>query len=293
MKASDSVVMIGAPDSGKTNYLARLWQALQGNTPKLRATQHPDDIRYVSDALSHLLRGRFAPRTEKGPDSDERECLVQVSWEQDGKIRNAALVVPDVSGELWEEAIQTNELPELWMARVRRSVGALLFVRVASSLNKPSLNWVTAGKLLQVSGVDHNTSRGEFRIPTDVQLCEFVRFLEFALGKDTGVERPRVGVLVSAWDIVDAARSSRGPRAYLEDEFPLFASRLAHTSVLDVRTFGLSVVSGDFGDDEFRTRFLDGDIDEFGYVVTDPGAEPNRDDVTTPIRWVLDGNVRR
>ena len=119
MKASDSVILIGAPDSGKTNYLGRLWQALQGKTPKLRATQHPDDIRYVSDALRHLLQGTFAPRTEKAPDDDGRECLVQVSWEQEDRTRQAALVVPDVSGELWEEAVQTNELPQVWMAKVR------------------------------------------------------------------------------------------------------------------------------------------------------------------------------
>ena len=293
MKASDSVVLIGAPDSGKTNYLGRLWQALQGKTPKLRATQHPDDIRYVSDALGHLLQGTFAPRTEKAPDGDGRECLVQVSWEQKGRTREAALVVPDVSGELWEEAVQTNELPEVWMAKVRQSVGALLFVRVASSLNKPSLDWVAAAALLQVGGAANETEREEFQIPTDVQLCEFVRLLEFALGKDTQIERPRVGVLVAAWDMVDDARASGGPKAYLEDEFPLFASRLVYTSTLDVKVFGLSVVSGDFGDDDFKTRFLRGDIDEFGYVVTERDAELHRDDVTTPVRWVLDANVGR
>lgn len=293
MKASDSVILIGAPDSGKTNYLGRLWQALQGKTPKLRATQHPDDIRYVSDALSHLLQGTFAPRTEKAPDGDRRECLVQVSWEQEGRSRQAALVVPDVSGELWEEAVQTNELPEVWMAKVRQSVGALLFVRVASPLNKPSLNWVTAARLLQVGGAADDTPREEFQLPTDVQLCEFIRFLEFALGKETSIERPRVGVLVAAWDMVDDARASRGPNAYLEKEYPLFANRLAYTSILDIEVFGLSVVSGDFRDDKFKTRFLHGDIDEFGYVVTEQGTELHRDDVTTPVRWVLDANAGR
>ncbi|MDE0396154.1 MAG: hypothetical protein OYK82_15420 [Gammaproteobacteria bacterium] len=293
MKASDTVVLIGAPDSGKTNYLGRLWQALQGKAPKLRATQHPDDISYVSDALSHLLQGRFAPRTEKVPDNGGRECLVEVSWEQEGGTREAALVVPDVSGEIWEEAMQTNELPDVWMAKVRQSVGALLFVRVGSSLNKPSLNWVTAGALLQASGPVEDARSEEFQIPTDVQLCEFVRFLEFALGKDAGVERPRVGVLIAAWDIVDEGRAEHGPTAYLRREFPLFASRVAYTSTLDVKVFGLSVVSGDFDDDEFRTQFLDGDIDEFGYVVADPDAEPHRGDVTTPIHWLLDGNARR
>ena len=291
MKSRDSVVMIGAPESGKTNYLGRLWRALQWEKAKLRATQQPDDIRYVVDALSHLLQGKFAPRTEKGEDVDGRQCLIEVSWEREGKTQHAELLVPDVSGELWEKAVETNELPEAWMASVRRSVGALLFVRVASSLNRPSLDWVTARKLLQVGGAADDARRDGLQIPTDVQLCEFLRFLELALGKAADVDRPRVAVLVAAWDMVDEGRAQHGPKAYLRNEFPLFALRLADMSTLEVEVFGLSVVGGDFGDHEFTTRFLDGDIDEFGYVVTKPGAGPHGDDVTTPVRWVLDGKA--
>ena len=293
MKASDSIVMIGAPDSGKTNYLGRLWGALKREKAQLRATQQPDDIRYVFDALSHLLQGKFVPRTETNVDVDGRHCSIQVSWERGGSTQQAELLVPDVSGELWEEAVETNELPEAWMASVRRSVGALLFVRVASSLNRPSLDWVTARKLLEIDGAADDARPEEVQIPTDVQLCEFLRFLELALGKDADVDRPRVAVLVAAWDIVDEGRAQRGPKAYLRDEFPLFAGRLAYMSTLEVEVFGLSVVGGDFGDHEFTTRFLDGNIDEFGYVVTEPGAAPQRDDVTTPVRWVMDGKAGR
>ena len=292
MKARESVVLIGAPDSGKTNYLGRLWRALQGENANLRATRQPDDIRYVMDALTHLLQGEFAPRTQKSADGSGRECLVQVSWEQEGKTRDAELLIPDVSGELWEEAMETNELPEAWMAKVRQSGGALLFVRVASPLNRPSLDWVTARKLQQVGGVA-DSARREAQVPTDVQLCEFLRFLEFALGKDADLDRPRVAVLVTAWDMVDKDRAKHGPKEYLRAEFPLFASQLAFTSTLDVEVFGVSVVSGDFNDDEFRTRFLNGDIDEFGDVVTESDVGPKSGDVTTPVRWVLDDKAGR
>ena len=293
MKARESVVLIGAPDSGKTNYLGRFWRALRKENARLRTTREPDDISYVMDALSHLLQGKFAPRTEKGTDGDRRECVVHVSWEEEGTTRDAELLVPDVSGELWEEAMETNEVPETWMARVRRSVGALLFVRVGSPLNRPSLDWVTARELQEVGGAPDSSERDVSQVPTDVQLCEFLRFLEFALGKDAGTDTPRVAVLVTAWDMVDEDRARKGPKAYLQHEFPLFASRLAYTSTLDVKAFGLSVVSGDLAEDEFRTRFLDGEIDEFGYVVTEPDAGSKNDDVTTPVRWVLDGQAGR
>ena len=293
MKARDSILMVGAPDSGKTNYLGRLWGALKQENVGLRATQQSDDVRYVFDALTHLLQGKFAPRTDTNVDVEGRHCSLQVAWEREGKTQHAELLVPDVSGELWEEAVQTNELPDDWMASVRQSVGALLFVRVASPLHIPSLDWVTARERLEVAGASEDVRREAIQIPTDVQLCEFLRFLELFLGADTDVGKPRVAVLVAAWDIVDEGRSQHGPRAYLRHEFPLFADRLADVSTVEIGVFGVSVVGGDLGDPAFRDRFLAGHIDQFGYVVTGPDAVLPRDDVTTPVQWVLDGKARR
>ena len=70
MKASDTIIMIGAPDSGKTNYLGRLWRALTAENASLRATQQPDDVRYVLDVLTHLLQGSFAPHRQASMSTD-------------------------------------------------------------------------------------------------------------------------------------------------------------------------------------------------------------------------------
>ena len=174
------------------------------------------------------------------------------------------------------------------MASVRQSIGALLFVRIDSDLHIPSLDWVTARERLEVGGED-----AESQIPTDVQLCEFLRFLELLLGKDAGVGKPRVGVLVAAWDILDEHRSQQGPKAYLRHEFPLFSNRLADISTVEIEVFGVSVVGGDFRDEAFRDRFLAGQVDEFGFVVTEPSPVPPCADVTIPVRWVLDGKASR
>ena len=286
--ASDSIVMVGAPDSGKTNFLGRLWKGLTGENASLRAVQDPDDVRYVLDALTNLLQGTFAPRTDTGIDVDDRHCSIQVAWERGGKTVHADLLVPDVSGELWAEAVQTNELPESWLTSVRSSIGALLFVRVDTELHNPSLDWVTAREALKVGGVADGS-----QLPTDIQLCEFLRFLELFLGKDAAVGKPRVAVLVAAWDILDEDRSRQGPQAYLQREFPLFSRRLAHIASVEVGVFGVSVVGGDFREESFKKRFLDGNVDDFGYVVTDTDTVQHHPDVTLPVRWILDGNSRQ
>lgn len=281
MAARKSIIMIGAPDSGKTNYLGRLWGAFVGGDAGLRARQLPDDVRYVDDAFSCLLRGEFAPRTDTNVDVEGADCSIDVEWERAGEIARASLLVPDVSGELWRNAVHTNELLETWFKDLRESIGALIFLRVGSGAQIPSLDWVAARERLQIAGAEH-----EPEIPTDVQLCEFLRLLEVSLAKDVSCHTARVAVLVAAWDILDEDRSQDGPGAFVRHEFPLFAGRLADVSMFEVETFGVSVVGGDFRDEEFRGRFLAGDVGEFGYVVTDSGDK--RSDVTLPLQWILD-----
>ena len=92
---------------------------------------------------------------------------------------------------------------------------------------------------------------------------------------------------------MDEHRSQQGPKAYLQHEFPLFSDRLADISTVEVKVFGVSVVGGDFRDQDFKERFLAGQIDDFGIVVTEPSPAPPCTDLTTPVRWVLDGKVSR
>ena len=59
-----SVVLLGGPDSGKTNFIGRLWSALDARKGALVAVGQPDDIRFVLDTAEHLFQGHFAPRTQ-------------------------------------------------------------------------------------------------------------------------------------------------------------------------------------------------------------------------------------
>ena len=282
--AKRSLVLVGAPDSGKTNYLARLWAAVRGGDGTLCAQHIPQDIRYVDQALEYLLRGQFAPRTEFS-ELGERSFSVVV----DRKDAEEAVdvIVPDVSGELWREAVESYELPAEWMRKLEQSVGALLFVRIGSDQDVAQLDWVAWNRLL---GADvHNDERRA--LPTAVQLCELVRFLEGALGKAHRNRRARVAVLVTAWDRVNSEEAAAGPRAYLEKEYPLFAGRIADSERVDAAIFGVSVVGGDFADPEFRQEFLtDSHIGGRGFVVSErDGTVEETKDLTMPVDWVLSG----
>ena len=282
--ARGSLVFVGAPDSGKTNYLARLWAAVDDGDGIVRARELPQDISYVDQALGCLLQGEFAPRTEVADNQGGRSISVAVERKDSGEA--IEVIVPDVSGELWREAVESYELPAEWMRKLEQSVGALLFVRVGSDQSVVPLDWITSSRLLS-SNVPNDERNA---IPTSVQLCELVRFLELTLGKPYGNGRPRVAVLVTAWDRVNNEEAAAGPRAFLERDFPLFAGRIANSRRVETGVFGVSVVGGDFdADPAFKQEFLaEGGIRGRGYVVTErDGKVKKTKDLTMPVDWVL------
>jgi hypothetical protein len=276
-------MLIGAPDTGKTNYLARLWEALRSGTGALKLMSAPE-VKYVEDALAHLLQGEFAPRSEKNIEESRRDFAIAVCLAEGSAVD---VVVPDVTGELWKDAVESLELPEDWMQQLCNSSGALLFIRILSVHNVAPLDWVTSHKLLQhIATGDHDGAA----LPTQVLLLELFRFLELSLRRRPDGSRPRVSVVVTAWNRLDADKGAKSPSDYLESEYPLFAGRLQDSDVLDVRVFGVSVVGGDLQlDKEFQERFFQGNFKASGYVVfAQNGTVMRQPDLTLPVTWLIE-----
>ena len=132
-----------------------------------------------------------------------------------------------------------------------------------------------------------NAQPGE--MPTQVMLCELLRFLELKLPDRTTGRKPRIAVIVTAWDLLDKERSAAGPRAYLQKEYPLFAGRLADLDRFDVTIFAMSVLGGDPQSDEgFRDKLLDSGLKSAGFVLFDHGGTVEEvSDITLPVAWAI------
>jgi predicted fused transcriptional regulator/phosphomethylpyrimidine kinase len=74
-----SIILVGGPASGKTNYIARLWLSFAAKKGKLRAKHLPGNIEYVNQAVAHLQSRQFAPRSDKNMDeSGRRDFSIEV-----------------------------------------------------------------------------------------------------------------------------------------------------------------------------------------------------------------------
>lgn len=285
-----SILLVGGPDSGKTNYVGRLWLALNSEKGALVAPNAPADIKYVEEASQHILQGSFAPRSDKNLEVSEKglHLTVQLSGLENAEV---AISIPDVSGELWKGVVERGDIAEEWMSQIRSSAGALIFVRVDSDQNVEPLDWVTAAKVLRELDIEPDEGEDEdLKIPTQVALCELLKLLSTTLRKDSERDLPRVAVVVTAWDRLDEGTATKGPDAYLRETYPLFWGRLTDEKSLLVRIFGVSIVGGDFVEPQFRERFYKANLDEVGYTVFGEAGEPARRvaDVTLPIEWVVE-----
>lgn len=334
-------ILVGGPDCGKTNYIARLWESIRSKAGALVASHPPQDVEFVEKALEFLLKGEFAPRSNRDVAESTHSFEISVRSASDPAGALSDIVVPDVTGELWKKTLETYEIPKDWMQILECASGALLFVREGSSENEVALDWVTCGKFLaqrakaraarnsknaagdNAAGDTSNDGAGEVatapaevsketpgssethggdqvqadqsgddegkptKIPTQIALCEFLRFLEFGLKRTPGGPKPRVAVLVTAWDRLDKEKRVKGPMAYLRNQYPMFAGRLEDIETLDVKTFGVSVVSGDFSDPVFKAEFFEKGLKSAGYVVTDDKPAEFVSDLTLPVSWVM------
>jgi hypothetical protein len=275
-----SIVLVGGPDSGKTNYVGRVWLSLKEHKSALQRAGMPSDIEYIEAICAHILKGEFAGRTDRN--MDRKDFCVPVKLE-DGDITE--LVVPDFTGELWLNAVVNSELSQDWLDRLENADSALLFVRVLSPQNVQPLDWVTTREVLRLTG----DNDGDHKLPTQVVLCELLRLLEDRLGSQNDNKRPKIAVLVTAWDLLDPAARAAGPMQFLKRQFPLFWGALGDVERAEVGVYGVSIVDGDpERDPVFKDKILASNLADAGSITTESGAgvEITRD-VTLPISWAI------
>jgi len=348
-----SIILVGGPASGKTNYIARLWLAFAAKKGRLRAPQLPGNIEYVNQAVAHLQERKFAPRSDKNmEESGRRDFTITVRGDE-GAGPPRDLTVPDITGELWSRAIKSYELPQDWMDALQASSSAILFIGAHSKFNHQPMNWVTARDLLQgheeeddddldendddygddededgepianptapvggeVAGTDEvetivvdlpdaaspveadggddlpDVAQKRDVLPAQVGFCELVRYLSLLLSDRADGGKPRVAIVITAWDMLDLKAKKAGPMKYLEDQFPMFAGRIRTPGRLDIDVFGMSIVGGNLRgtpNKAFRESLKGRDLADVGYTaVMREGVMVEDGDVTLPLAWAL------
>jgi hypothetical protein len=282
MSLPSNVLFIGGPGSGKSNYLFRIWIAIERKSGRLVKNGLPLELEYLHEGASVLLDGQFAPHTSK---DTHQICEIPIA-QRDRSDSASMLVVPDASGELWLDLYGKREWPVQWDNLLTETCGFVLFILVDSPHNVAPMDWIACEHLYAGKVSPKPTD-----VPTQVLLVEWMQILRWITNRKVGHGYvPRLSIVVSAWDRLPADRRHESPQTFLETEYPLLAQFIrAGAHGFDARVFGLSVVGGDLTlDPKFREEYLRSEPLGHGYAIcATQGAIERRGDVLMPIYWAL------
>lgn len=282
MNNSSTVLLIGGPATGKTNYMMRLWLAMDTGKGCLRKDTLPEQLEYLRAGAQMLLRGRFAERTLRGAyTKTEIPCQLTEGGSK------STLVIPDVSGEDCDKVFSERQWNKDWEGSMSQCVGCLVFLR-EGVLHAP-LSWIDVAQSYGIMSEQKEEVDQPF--PTQTILVEWLQFFREALDDLRGHSFiPRVAIIIAAWDELGDEVTERGPDAFLAEYAPLMYHFIqTNRDRFEVMVFGTSVVGGDLAQDlDFRQRYLDGNPHESGYAVyTSEGVPKRIGDITLPVAWIL------
>lgn len=283
---NQSVVLVGGPDAGKTNFLGRLWMTLDSESGAIRKNGLPRDVEYLRGIAHSLNAGEFAQRTPPGV---FESTAIRVNWGQDS-VGN--LVVPDCAGEQWERIHREREWSTEWEQAVGTMTGCLVFFRGTSAHNVEPLDWSADADLMRCLAEGTNDEERRTTLPTQVILVDWLQCLSSAFRELRGTENPlRVSIVLSAWDLAPIECRDADPAGYLSRNLPLLDDFLAaNQHLFSSKPFGVSIAGGELtaNDTPFMKRFLEGDPAAQGYVVVGRnGSVSTSTDFTLPVAWAF------
>lgn len=277
-------LLVGLPSSGKTTFLAAFWHVIVSQDVdgalKLEVLDAPVD--HLND-----LRGRWLRFEEANRTSIDAEQIVRLKVRPSNGESITEIVVPDLAGESIQRSLADRQWPADFRDYVHDSTGVLLFV-YPREINQP---WSILDAM-EVAGEEVPPPESDTadisvpnewsaaQVPTEVQLVDLLQLL----CEEIAVDRFRLAVIVSAWDLV----SDQGvPSEWLAKELPLVEQFLNshHGSRFDVRVYGVSAQGGEIPRDSGRLQDLLKSSERIR-VVLDANAPSH--DITKPLRWVVD-----
>lgn len=315
-----SVVVIGVPDSGKSSFIAALSHILEFKEIEtvLTFARLPDDARYLHEMRSDWEDCQPFERTKAG--------LHPITFNLiDKEGHQIELSFPDIAGEEFDKQWSTRIWKDDFLQAIEHATGVLLFLNVktfrkpyskadedkvkraaleASGDNgeeeKPVEQPAAAEEVMDpgtaiakhVSSQSSERAIGEFKDPTlwnpeeaDEQ-AKLVDILQSLAGYAPD-KRWRLGIVVSAWEIVHNSTPKVTPKSWIERNAPLLRQYLqSNPRSFNFGVFGVSALGGDLVKDAEKLQSV-ATPSERVLVVAD---NYHGHDLTQVVTWVANGH---
>lgn len=292
-----SLSIIGLPGSGKTTFLAALWELV--NERRVAKELSFDSIGENDNSYLRKIVTVWRGATEQARTRLTGLSSVKMNL-KDGDGNLVQVAVPDAPGEDFRSMWENRELGSVLGAGLAE--GNIMLLVNGNKIKAPA--WVTE-RTAQRKATGRKQAEGPAKdwhpslAPTQVQLVDLLQLISRA---PVGPAGRKVAVMISAWDKVEGERLA--PEAFLKAQMPLLAQYIeSGRDGWTSRTYGVSAQGGEYDSNDDNTKRAEGgqnkkqktgrdaeslrDIDIPANRIRLVFSEQETNDLTEPLQWLM------
>ena len=281
MDKTNSIMVLGKPNSGKTVYSAQLYGRLtRGVGQQITIRNTPENLDIFQEALERLAEGNNPQRTTSSQFANvSLPLLIKNEKEVD-------LTWFDYAGEQLTYIFESRSVNEKWAESLINANGWMVFIRLNDETkykhkiedlltNRDAIKKDNS-KQAETDGVDANIWWIElFQIVLHV--CN--------LKRSQRISKPKLAIILSCYDQISNSASTSTPKEIFEKELPLLNQFLHSNWETDkISIWGLSSL-GRALDGRSQNNFVDNGPENQGWIIAPDDHEKNAD-LTSPIVWI-------
>jgi len=260
---NSNILIIGLPASGKTTFLAQLYNRIRKRKGVVKLGKRRDklNIEAIKDAVRRLSR---AEETHATPSDGNLELVLPITWEE----KEAILVSPDYGGEQVRDIQDAMHVNIEMVNRLKESDQWILFIRPGKIFPEYDLSQ----KNYEARVIEKSTQDDEVVLSRQSRFIETLQAMLFAKGKGVRhqLDTPRLFIVLTCWDELETENT---PMEVLMEKLPMLVDFChANWQPEAFKVLGISAQGFRLDNQENRDKYLDDLPESFGYLVHADGS---------------------
>lgn len=263
-------IMVGFPNTGKTTFIAALWEYLKNVQNKCFELDHfPSNREYLEQLVESWLQCEPVARTISG----KYEKINFTVKTTNGQCFD--IVIPDISGETYNQIFLNREIEKNLFSNLSEANGLIVFIN-SQLEDVSSHNRFSVIDSLEVT--ESNSSKfppfSAIGTPLRIQLVDILQSI-----LDINKNDLKVAIVISAWDLIE---DNITPRDWVQKNISFLYNFIQH-NFINHRYFGISAQGGDYSDKKNELLLMDSPIERIR-VFDDKECS---NDITLPLQYLI------
>ena len=281
MDKTNSIMILGKPNSGKTVYSAQLYGRLtRGVGQQITIRNTPENLDIFQEALEKLAEGNNPQRTTSSQFANvSLPLLIKNEKEVD-------LTWFDYAGEQLTYIFDSRSVNQKWAESLINANGWMVFIRLNDETKyKHKIEDLLTNRDVIKKGKTKQEETDS--VDANIWWIELFQIILHVcnLKRSQRISKPKLAIVLSCYDQISNSTSTTTPKEIFEKELPLLNQFLHSNWEQDkITIWGLSSL-GRALDKRSQNTFVDNGPENQGWIIS-PDSYERSTDLTSPIVWI-------